>query len=96
MDNASSNSEAVDPGTSMLDYNWGPSNNDRRHIFVATFTYRLPFFKNGSGWERNVLGGWDVSGIYRYQSGQPFTVTASTGIGTRRADYLGGDLTCTV
>ncbi len=50
-----------------------------------------PFFKNAQRLEKNVLGGWEVSGIYRYQSGQPFTVTASTGIGTRRADYLGGD-----
>ena len=91
MDNASSNSDAVDPGVSVLDYNWGPSNHDRRHIFVATFAYRLPVFENASGWRKNVLGGWDVSGICRYQSGQPFTVTARTGIGTRRADYLGGD-----
>ena len=39
-----------------------------------------------------ILAGWEVSGITRYQSGAPFTVTGNTAIGTRRADYIGGDV----
>ena len=36
-----------------------------------------------------VLGGWEISGIARPQSGAPLTVTANTTIGSRRADLVG-------
>jgi hypothetical protein len=72
------------------DYNYGPSDFDRPHILVGTWTWRLPFFKDGKGAGR-VLGGWEFSGIGRYQSGSPMTVTGNTSIGGRRADYVGGD-----
>jgi hypothetical protein len=39
--------------------------------------------------QRSLLGGWEVSGITRFQSGGWATVTANTSIGSRRADYLG-------
>jgi hypothetical protein len=92
-DNSSSNTDGVDTGVEFtnVDYNWGPSNEDRPHIFVATWSYRLPFFKGDRGFLGQALGGWQVSGITRYQSGQPMTVTGTTSIGSRRADYLGGD-----
>jgi outer membrane receptor protein involved in Fe transport len=57
---------------------------------VGTWTWQLPFFREEKGLGR-VLGGWEISGIGRYQSGPPLTVTANTSIGTRRADFLGGD-----
>ena len=90
-DTASSNTDGVDPGAGDQDYYYGPSGHDRRHVLVASWTYRLPSFGNGGRTSEALFGGWEISGIYRCQSGQPFTVTASTGIGTRRADYLGGD-----
>ena len=71
-----------------LDYNWGPSDFDRTHILVATWTWQLPFFRNDSGVGR-VLGGWEISGIGRFQSGAPLTVNANTAIGGRRADLIG-------
>jgi hypothetical protein len=73
------------------DYNWGPSDYDRTHIFVGTWSYRLPFFKNDRGVLGQVLGGWELSGITRYQTGAPLTITGNTSIGGRRADYVGGD-----
>jgi hypothetical protein len=94
-DNASSNTSGTG-GTETVDIaaerggNWGPSDYDRPHIAVATWTWQLPFFKEEKGVGR-VLGGWEVSGIGRYQSGAPLTVVANTTIGTRRADFLGGD-----
>jgi hypothetical protein len=39
-----------------------------------------------------VLGGWEFSGKVRWQSGQYLTVTGNTSTGTRRADYLGGEI----
>jgi carboxypeptidase family protein len=74
-------------------YNYGPTTFDRRHIFVTTYTYRLPFFAKSSGLLRNTLAGWEVSGITRWQTGQYFTPTANTQFtGNRRADYVGGSI----
>jgi len=88
-DNASGNGDNPEDYTNK-DYNWGPSDFDRTHVLVGTWTWQLPFFKAQKGVGR-VLGGWEISGIGRYQSGAPITVTANTSIGTRRADSLGGD-----
>ncbi len=73
-------------------YSWGPASFDRRHAFVSTYTYRLPFLLDRGDMLETALGGWEVSGKTRYQSGQYLTVQGNTlGIG-RRADYLGGDV----
>lgn len=71
-------------------FNYGPATFDRRHIVVSTYTYRLPWLRRRRGVIGTMLGGWEVSGITRLQSGQFRTVTGSTSIGTRRADYVGG------
>lgn len=75
-------------------FNYGPTTFDRRQIFVATYTYRLPFFKKlkGKSLAGNLVKGWEVSGITRFQTGQYYTPVANTSIGGRRADYLGGDI----
>ena len=83
---------AVDTGEDPFNRhsNYGPATFDRRHIFVATYDYHLPFFKSMNSVGKAVLSGWEVSGITRFQSGGYFTPTANTAIGTRRADYVGG------
>jgi hypothetical protein len=88
----SGNGDGLDPGEDPFNrhYNYGPASFDRRHIFVTTYDYHLPFFRDKKGWQGGVLSGWEVSGITRFQSGGYFTPTASTAIGTRRADYVGG------
>jgi hypothetical protein len=75
-------------------FNYGPASFDRRQIFVATYTYRLPFFSKlkSASLAGNLLKGWEVSGITRFQTGQYYTPQANTTIGGRRADYLGGDI----
>jgi hypothetical protein len=88
-DNASGNGDDPEDYRNA-DYNWGPSNHDRPHIFVGTVIYRLPFFKKDKGLTRAVLGGWEISAITRYQSGAPLTVSGNTSIGSRRADYIDG------
>jgi len=75
-----------------LDFNYGPASFDRRHVAVFTYTYALPFFRERGGVLGAALGGWEISGITRFQSGQYFTITGDTSIGNRRADYLGGDV----
>ncbi len=70
-------------------FNYGPTSFDRRHIFVTTYTYRLPFFRKSSAWLKNSLGGWEVSGITRRQTGPYLTPTGNSSIGGRRADATG-------
>jgi len=88
----SGNGDGVDVGEDPLNRhsNYGVASFDRRHIFVTTYDYHLPFFSKLEGIGGAILSGWEISGITRYQSGAYFTVTGNTAIGTRRADYLGG------
>ncbi|MBK9709023.1 MAG: carboxypeptidase regulatory-like domain-containing protein [Acidobacteria bacterium] len=79
-----------DPGNRSANY--GPADYDRRHIFVASYVYRVPFFSKSNAILRNALGGWEASGITRWQTGQYLTVTSNSSIGTRRADYIGGEI----
>jgi hypothetical protein len=72
-------------------FNYGPTNYDRRHIFVATYTYRLPVFQHARGFVGGAFGGWEISGVTRVQTGQYLTPVGSSSIpGTRRSQYLGG------
>jgi hypothetical protein len=88
-DNASGNGD--DPEDYLnKDFNWGPSSFNRRHIVVTTWTWKVPFFKKEQGIGR-FLGGWQISGIGRYQSGAPLSITGNTTIGGRRADFNGDD-----
>jgi len=73
-------------------FNYGPASFDRRHVFVATYTYKLRVFRNTNGFLKVLLDGYEISGITRLQSGAYFTVTGNTSIGGRRADYVGGDV----
>jgi hypothetical protein len=73
-------------------FNYGPASFDRRHVFVATYTYRIPFLLDRDDVLETVLGGWEISGKTRYQTGQYLTATGSTLAQTRRAEYLGGDI----
>jgi hypothetical protein len=71
-------------------FNYGPLSFDRRHAFVGTFVWYLPKLRNWNVVARNALGSWQLSGIIRLQTGQYYTITGNTSIGTRRADYVGG------
>ena len=67
---------------------------DVPHRFTATALYDLPFYKSGGGAMRLLLGGWNVGGIYSYQSGTPFSVanpfdTVGTGGGVLTNADLG-------
>ena len=59
------------------------SNQDLPQNFVLSYVYELPFGKNkkflsrGSAVDR-VVGGWSISGIHRYESGQPLAFGCAT------------------
>jgi len=51
---------------------------DLTHNFVTSYTYELPFQRIAPRqWGRAFLGGWELSGITRFTTGLPITLTAS-------------------
>jgi hypothetical protein len=52
----------------------GRSALDINHKFAITWVYDLPTIHNGNGFLKGVANGWEWSGTYLAQSGQPITV----------------------
>ncbi len=73
-----------------LAYNYGSLSIDRKHAFVATAVWQIAELKNQNALVRGTLGGWQLSGVGRAQSGPYYTIISSTSTGNRRADFLGG------
>ena len=59
---------------------------DHRHQFVASGSYRVPFFEGAGGAVEALAGGWRVNTIVTLQSGAPFTVN----LGQDRANIGSG------
>jgi hypothetical protein len=47
---------------------------DRRHRFVSSLIYELPWFKNDSGFTKTALGGFSIAGTYSFETGEDVTV----------------------
>ena len=70
---------------------------DRRHTFVQSYVYELPFGKGKrlltSGVGRWVLGGWQLNGVLSLMTGRPLTfgtnVSANTPGSTLTPDMVG-------
>jgi hypothetical protein len=73
-----------------LPYNYGSLSLDRKHAFVGTVVWQIAELRNQNAFVRETLGGWQLSGVVRAQSGPYYTIIGSTSTGNRRADYLGG------
>jgi Carboxypeptidase regulatory-like domain len=71
LDNASSFEEILNPTNFNATY--GPSLFDARHRFVFNYVWELPVPKF-QGFKGRALNGWQVSGIYTYQSGFPILI----------------------
>jgi len=76
----------------MNDY--GPSSYNRGQIFVASYVYPLPFWLQGRNWYQKALGGWQISGVDKIQSGLPINITMSNDVagtgtaGSQRPDRV--------
>lgn len=75
-----------------VSYFVGPPSFFRRHALVITPTYSPRFMRHRHDILGQILGGWEISGKIRWQSGQLLTVRGDTLIGVRRADYVGGEI----
>jgi hypothetical protein len=71
LDNASSFEEILNP----LNFNstYGPSLFDSRHRFVFNYVWQLPIPRK-EGMAGKFVNGWEVSGIYTYQTGLPILI----------------------
>lgn len=81
----------------------GNADFDLRHAAVINFIYELPFGtgkglgNNARGVVKWLIGGWQTNSILRFQTGQPFTLTAGVdvngnGVANDRASLLSGEL----
>lgn len=58
----------------------GPSALDTRHIFNASYVWDLPEVKR-FGWAgKQILSGWQMNGLLRIQSGNPFDMLAGSDV----------------
>jgi hypothetical protein len=64
----------LDPANPHLNY--GPSQINRPHIFVANIVYQAPKFAGFNAVARNVLGSWELASILEYASGSSMTTFA--------------------
>jgi len=84
-----------DTGGNRSAYNWVTEKavgvNDQTHVWNAMLVYELPFGKDGHPVARALAGGWRVSGITTFRTGQPLGTIAATcnlvNAGNCYADY---------
>jgi Carboxypeptidase regulatory-like domain/TonB dependent receptor len=65
-----------DPGNTRADRAAGV--NDQRHRFVLSGVWTLNYAQRFSGAAKQILGGWELSGILTAQSGQPYSAMVNT------------------
>ena len=93
LDNASGLQSNANFGTASLifnplnpDLNYANSDFDIRHNINANWLVGVPvgrgrkFLSNAGGVTNSILGGWDLTGILRWNSGLPTQVTLATGL----------------
>jgi hypothetical protein len=58
---------------------WQYSADDTPHVFLSAFTWEVPGPESGVA--KMVFGDWNVSGIFRYESGRPLSITMNNDLG---------------
>jgi hypothetical protein len=58
-------------------YSLASSNFDQRHLLEASLVYDLPFF-HSPGLLHSLLGGWQISDLTSFQTGNPFSIANTT------------------
>ena len=77
-----SNQRDILPNTYDAHNMWGPSDFDTRHVAVINYLYELPFFRSQHNVAGKILGGWQISGITQFQTGNPCGIAVNN-------DYAG-------
>jgi len=78
----------------VIDGDWSVGDNDVPHRLVLSGVWDLGNYVGAaSGWSKWVLGGWSLSGIATYQSGQPYSAVVGADLnndGNTRNDRAPG------
>jgi len=72
--NPSSGEVAVAQDSFDIDNDKARSSYDRPHRLTGNFVWELPWMRDQQGVVGKILGGWQVSSFFTFQSGAPFTV----------------------
>ncbi|HEX9199129.1 MAG TPA: carboxypeptidase regulatory-like domain-containing protein [Acidobacteriaceae bacterium] len=67
---------------------------DHTNRLVASYVWNLPRMSQTNAVVRNIVGGWDWTGIYTVTTGDPLTILSGqehsqTGLGGDRVDFIG-------
>jgi hypothetical protein len=74
MDNGSAQRDVI-PDAYDASFLWGPCTYDTRQVAVINWIYQLPFFRGSSNRAlKAVAGGWQITGVTQFQSGNPGSV----------------------
>jgi hypothetical protein len=57
--------------------NWAPAGYDQPQVTTVDFVYMLPKLKNSNVATKMLLNGWELSGMFRAQSGMPVNITSN-------------------
>ena len=57
---------------------YGPTDFNRTSVFNASFVYPFPFYRDQKGFLGRILGGFEISGIIGYASGQYLTANTAS------------------
>ncbi|HVN93248.1 MAG TPA: TonB-dependent receptor [Terracidiphilus sp.] len=76
------------------DFETGPATFDHTHRFVVSYVWDLPKLTGANGALRSIVGGWQWTGLYSYQTGDPLTIlsgsdNSQTNNGNDRVNYIG-------
>lgn len=61
---------------------YGPASFNQPKILVVSYVYPLPFWLHDREWYKQVLRGWQLSGLTRVANGLPINVVQASGLST--------------
>jgi outer membrane receptor protein involved in Fe transport len=70
---------------------YSPLIGEVRHRVTGTAVYDIPWLAGRRDVVGSVLGGWQLSSVLNFRTGEPLRITQASGIGNSRPDYNGGD-----
>jgi len=77
--NAASDMNSAPQNSYNLRQEYGPTAYNRNHVVTADVIWDLPWMRSQEGIAGHILGGWELSGIYTFATGQPLTATMVAG-----------------
>ena len=90
MTDSTNDRDAVDDPQNPFDVSteYAEARTSRPHVFSASYVYELPWFRQGTGLKRALLGGYQISGITNFESGAPVPrLAVSDTLSGQRGNY---------